>query len=110
MTDPTSNMSGAPGSPEGGSAKGRLVRDLGLYTLARLALIAVVAAIIFFGAAAVGVDIPLLVAMVFALVVAFPLSLVLFKTLRRRVNEDIAAVDEKRRRDRDDLRSRLRGD
>ena len=52
----------------------------------------------------------MLVAMVFALVVAFPLSLVLFKTLRRRVNEDIAAVDEKRRRDREDLQSRLRGE
>lgn len=94
----------------GGSAKGRLVRDLGLYTVARLGLMAAVAAIIFFGAAAVGVQVPLLVAMVFALVVAFPLSLVLFKGLRRRVNEDIAAVDEKRRRDREDLQSRLRGE
>ncbi|KIQ18370.1 DUF4229 domain-containing protein [Rhodococcus sp. MEB064] len=97
------------GSP-GGSAKGKLARDLALYTAARLGLIAVVAAIIFFGANAIGVEIPLLVAMVFALVVAFPLSLVLFKTLRRRVNEDIAAVDEKRRRDREDLQSRLRGE
>ncbi|MBY6705877.1 DUF4229 domain-containing protein [Rhodococcus sp. BP-241] len=105
MTDPIPT-----GSTPSGSAKGRLVRDLGLYTAARLGLIAVVAAVIYFGAALAGVTVPLLIAMVFALVVAFPLSLVLFKGLRRRVNEDIAAVDEKRRRDREDLHSRLRGE
>ncbi|GGF95977.1 hypothetical protein GCM10007304_07370 [Rhodococcoides trifolii] len=92
------------------SSKGKLVRDLALYTGARLGLIAVVAAVIFFGAMLFGVQIPLLVAMVFALVVAFPLSIVLFKSLRIRVNEDIAAVDEQRRVARADLNSRLRGE
>jgi fatty acid desaturase len=92
------------------SSKGKLVRDLALYTAARLGLIAVVAAAIFFGAMLFGVQVPLLVAMVFALVVAFPLSIVLFKSLRIRVNEDIAAVDEQRRIARADLDARLRGE
>ena len=41
MTDPIPT-----GSTPSGSAKGRLVRDLGVYTAARLGLIAVVAAVL----------------------------------------------------------------
>lgn len=92
------------------SSKGKLARDLGLYTLARFALVAVLAAIIVFGAKIFDVDVPLLVAMIFALVLSLPLSMVFFKTLRTRVNEDIAAVDERRRRDKADLRAKLRGE
>jgi hypothetical protein len=92
------------------SAGRRLARNLALYTLARLALVAVIAAIILVVAHVVNVDIPLIVALLFALVVAMPLSLVLFKRLRARVNEDIAAVDEKRRNDKANLRARLRGE
>ena len=102
--------SGLVSESSGPSPKGRLARDLALYTLARLALMAVVAAVIFFGAMVFGVQVPVLVAMVFALVVAFPLSIVLFKKLRIRVNEGIAAVDEQRRADRADLQARLRGE
>ncbi|MBF5001060.1 DUF4229 domain-containing protein [Nocardia sp. BSTN01] len=83
---------------------------MALYTLARLALVAVIAAIILVVAHVVNVDIPLIVALLFALIVAMPLSLVLFKRLRARVNEDIAAVDEKRRNDKANLRARLRGE
>jgi len=36
--------------------------------------------------------------------------LLLFAKLRKRVNAGIAAVDAQRRSDRDDLRSKLRGD
>ncbi len=46
---------------------------------------------------AFGVEIPLLVAALFAVLIALPVSLVLFASLRRRVNEGIAAVDERRR-------------
>lgn len=96
--------------PAAGSPKGRLARDLALYTVARLGLVAMVTAVILGVAALVGVDFPLIVALVFALVVAFPLSLVLFKNLRRKVNLDIAAVDDDRRRARADLHARLRGE
>lgn len=102
MTDASQNP--AP------SAKGKLARDLALYTLARLGLVVLVAALIVGVSKLVGVEVPLLVAAIFSVIIALPLSLVLFAKLRTRVNVQIAAVDEKRRRDRDDLRSKLRGD
>ncbi|MFF0815860.1 DUF4229 domain-containing protein [Rhodococcus sp. NPDC003318] len=92
------------------NAKGKLARDLALYTVARLGLVVVIAALILGGSMLVDVDVPLLVALIFAVLIALPLSLVLFKGMRTRVNEGIAQVDEQRRLDREDLRSKLRGD
>lgn len=94
--------------PEGAGRK--LARDLALYTVARLGLVVVIAAIIIGVAALVNVSVPLIVAALFALLIAMPLSLLLFKNLRTQVNKDIAAVDEKRRRDRAQLMTRLRGE
>lgn len=94
----------------GGSAGGRLARDLVLYTAARLGLVVAVAAVIVFGARLASVEVPLIVAVLFALIIVMPLSMVLFKGLRARVNEDIATVDQRRRRDKEQLRARLRGD
>ncbi|MET8431097.1 DUF4229 domain-containing protein [Nocardia sp. NPDC059091] len=93
--------------PEG--AGRRLARSLAIYTVARLGLVAVITAIIMGVAAVVKVAIPLIVALLFGLLIAMPLSLLLFKKLRTQVNKDIAAVDAKRRRDRDQLMSRLQG-
>ncbi len=70
----------------------------------------VLTAVIVLAAKLVAVDIPLVVAALFALIIAMPLSLVLFKRLRVKVNEDIALVDERRRRDKAELRARLRGE
>ncbi|MFD6858952.1 DUF4229 domain-containing protein [Rhodococcus sp. NPDC060090] len=92
------------------SGTGSLVRDIALYSLARLALVVVLAAVIVYVPQAFGVEIPLLVAALFAVLIALPLSLVLFARLRRRVNEGIAAVDERRRTTRADLENRLRGE
>ncbi len=92
------------------SAGRRLAGNLARYTLGRLALVAVIAAVIWGVAYALDVDIPVVVALLFALIVAMPLSLVLFKKLRARVNEGIAAVDEKRRNDKANLRARMRGE
>ncbi|MEV6767790.1 DUF4229 domain-containing protein [Nocardia sp. NPDC051030] len=94
--------------PEG--AGRRLARSLALYTIARLVLVAVLAAIIIGVAALVKVDVPLIVALLFALLIAMPSSLFLFKKLRTQVNRDIAAVDQKRRSDREQLMKRLQGD
>ncbi|APA94194.1 DUF4229 domain-containing protein [Nocardia seriolae] len=91
------------------SAGRSLARNLALYTVARLGLVAVIAAVIVGVAALVKVSIPIVVALLFALLIAMPLSLVLFKKLRAQVNRDIAAVDAKRRKDRDQLMSRLQG-
>lgn len=105
------NQSEDQTTPRPGASPGRrLARDLALYTLARLVLVAVLTVVIMVGARLVGVEVPLLVGVLFAIVIAMPLSLTLFKSLRVRVNSDIAAVDERRRRDKAQLRARLRGD
>lgn len=98
------------GTSRSASGTGSLVRDVALYSLARLGLVVVLALVILYIPRAFGVEIPLLVAALFAVLIALPLSLVLFKSLRRRVNEGIAAVDERRRTDREDLENRLRGE
>lgn len=88
---------------------GGLVLSIAYYTLARLALVVVIGAIIIGVGKAASVDVPLLVAAVFAVLIALPLGMIVFKSLRIRVNSQIAAVDEQRRRRHDELQSRLRG-
>ncbi|UAK33439.1 DUF4229 domain-containing protein [Nocardia asteroides] len=100
---------GASGQQTAGAGR-RLARNLALYTVARLGLVVVLTAVIMLAARLVSVDIPVVVAALFALIIAMPLSLTLFKRLRAKVNEDIALVDERRRRDKAELRARLRGD
>lgn len=90
---------------------GRMVLDVLAYLVARLLLVAVLSAAIFYGAQLLGIaEFPLVVAVLFGIVVALPLGIWLFAPLRRRATAGIAAVDERRRRDRDQLRARLQGD
>ncbi|CAN5864243.1 DUF4229 domain-containing protein [soil metagenome] len=90
---------------------GRLVVDILLYTVARLLLVAALTVVIFFGAHVLGIDeFPLVLAVLFAIVIALPLGIWAFAPLRRRATAGIAAVDERRRADREQLRSRLQGD
>lgn len=81
-----------------------LARDLAGYTAARLALVAVVAGLL----GAVGV--PVLVAVLLGLVVAMPLSLVLLRGMRGRVQAGLAESRRRRKAERDRLRAQLRGD
>ncbi|OZF35875.1 hypothetical protein CH294_15185 [Rhodococcus sp. 14-2483-1-1] len=92
------------------SAKKSLAVNLGVYTFARLALVIVIAAVIVGVGLLFGVEVPVLVAAIFAVLISLPLSLLLFKKMRIRVNESIAAVDEDRRTARADLQSKLRGE
>jgi len=94
----------------GAVTTGTLVRDVVLYSVARLGLVVVLAVVILFGGKAFGVDVPLVVAALFAVLIALPLSLVLFAKLRKKVNLDISVVDEKRRADKADLHAKLRGE
>ncbi|MET7773824.1 DUF4229 domain-containing protein [Nocardia sp. NPDC005366] len=108
MSDATRPDGASPQqTPDAGK---RLAKNLALYTVARLALVAVITAAIILVARLVQVDVPVVVAALFALIIAMPLSLTLFKKLRARVNEDIAVLDEKRRKDKARLRARLRGE
>ena len=89
----------------------RLVVDVLLYALARLLLVVVLAAAIFGGAHLLGVrDFPIVIALLFAIVIALPLGLWIFAPLRRRATAGIDAIDERRRQDREQLQARLRGE
>ena len=90
---------------------GRMVGDVVIYTLARLVLVAALTAAIFFAARLIGIkEFPLVVAMLFAIVISLPLGIWLLAPLRRRATAGIAEVDGRRRRDREHLQARLRGE
>jgi ABC-type proline/glycine betaine transport system permease subunit len=76
--------------------------DVVTYLLARLLLVAALSVVIFFGAHLLGIDdFPVVLAVLFAIVVALPLGIWLFKPLRLKATASIAAVDERRRTDRE---------
>lgn len=86
------------------TGKTSFAANMALYTLARFGLIAVVAAIL----ALVGV--PLVVALAVAIIVGFPLSMVLFRPLQRKVAIGLAERTEARNAEREKLRAQLRGE
>ena len=100
----------APGTPPPSGRPATLALALFGYTVARMLLVVVIAAVILFGGKLVGVDVPFLVAAVFGVLIALPLGMYLFKSLRLKVNGEIAAIEADRRARHDDLQSRLRGD
>ncbi len=87
-----------------------MMRDVAVYTLARLLLVGALTAVIIGVARLIGVEIPVVVAMLFAIVISLPVGIWLLGPLRRRATAGIADVDEQRRRDRAELQARLRGD
>lgn len=88
-----------------------MVVDVLVYVAARLALVAVLTAVIFVGGHLLGVhEFPIVVALLFALVIALPLGIWLFRPLRERATASISALDERRRQDREQLQARLRGE
>ncbi len=89
----------------------RMVVAVLIYTIARLLLVAVLAVAIYFGGHLLGIgEFPIVVPLLFAIVLALPLGIWLFAPLRQRATASIAVFDERRRRDREQLRARLRGD
>ena len=85
--------------------------DVLVYVLARLLLVAVLTAVIFGAGHLLGLrDFPLVIALLFAFVIALPVGIWLFAPLRRRATASIAEFDERRRRDREQLQARLRGE
>ncbi len=97
--------------PEGQSSVGRAAVSVLLYVAARLGLVVVVAAVIYAAGRLLGVhEFPLAVAALFALVIAMPLGIWLFGPLRRRATAGLEVATERRRRDREQLRARLRGE
>jgi hypothetical protein len=98
----TAEQTSRPGS--------RMVVDVAVYTIARILLVVVLGVAIYVGGQALGIqEFPVVVPALFAIVIAFPLGIWLFAPLRRRATASIAVFDERRRRDREQLRARLSG-
>lgn len=99
----SAGSAGAEGSP-----KKRLAGNLLLFTLARIAIVlALVAIIEGIGYLVLGQPVPLLVAGLIAIILALPISTYALRSWSRRINEDIAAVDSGRRTKKEDLRRRM---
>ena len=81
------------------------------YAAARLLLAAVLTGVIYGIARLLGVArFPVIVAVLFALIIAMPLGIWVFSPLRRRATAALTAAGERRRRDRQQLQARLRGE
>ncbi len=85
-------------------AEHNLGRDLTLYTAGRIVLIAAVTVLL------VLFQVPLLVALAVAVVVGFPLGLLVFRGLNQRVTAALAERGKDRTDARERLRAELRGD
>jgi hypothetical protein len=96
--------------PSGNSTGDRIVVDVLLYATARLLLVVALSGAIYGVARLTGVTLPLVVAVLFALIIAMPLGIWLFTPLRRRATAALAIAGERRRREREQLRARLRGE
>ncbi len=103
-------MPEAPSKKTRSTAGGGVVAVL-LYVTARLLLFVVVTAVIYGLARVIGVaDFPLGVAALGGLIIAMPLGMWVLSPLRRRATATLAVAGERRRRERDQLRARLRGE
>jgi hypothetical protein len=97
--------------PKAESSAGRAAVSVLLYVAARLVLVVLITAVIYGTGRLVGVhEFPLAVAALFALIIAMPLGIWLFGPLRRRATAGIEVATQRRRRDREQLRARLRGE
>ena len=94
-------------TPKLDSPGARLARNMIFYTIVRLLLVVVLALVITWVGNMIVDQFPLLVGAIFAVIIALPLSMVLFSKLRAQINSDIAEVDVARREKREDLRRRM---
>jgi hypothetical protein len=89
----------------------RVVVDVLLYAGARLLLAVVLTGVIFLAAQLLGVTpFPVVVAALFALIIAMPVGIWVFAPLRRRATASLALAGERRRTEREQLQARLRGE
>jgi hypothetical protein len=95
----------------GEPTRNRVVVDVLLYAAARLVLVAALSGAIYGIARLLGVaQFPVVVAVLFALIIAMPLGIWLFAPLRRRATAGLAISGARRRREREQLHARLRGE
>lgn len=90
--------------PRAATRQPGLAAVVALYALARLGLLAVVAGLLLVA------GVPLVIAVLVGLIVVLPLSMVLFRGLRARLDAALAEAGRRRSEERAALRARLRGD
>jgi hypothetical protein len=97
--------------PKAQSSAGHAVAGVLLYVAARLVLVVVLTAVIYGAGRLLGVqEFPVVIAILFALIISMPLGIWVFGPLRRRATAGLEVATERRRRDREQLRARLRGE
>lgn len=102
------SQQGSDGSTPG---PGGAVVPVLAYAAARLLLAVVLTGVIYGVARLAGItEFPVVVAALFALVIAMPLGIWVFGPLRRRATAALAVAGERRRRERELLQARLHGD
>lgn len=77
--------------------RNRAWRDMSLYVVARVALFVVLTFVIKGAALLIDSPVPLLICALLALMIAFPLSLLVFTGLRDRVTSEMAEWDSQRK-------------
>jgi hypothetical protein len=88
-----------------------VIADVLPYAAARLLLVVVLSGAIYGAARLLGLSqFPIVVAALFALIIAMPLGIWLFSPLRRRATAALESAGERRRREREQLQARLRGE
>jgi hypothetical protein len=114
--EPSDNSTGnqaadQPGHGAGERTRNHVVVDVLVYAAARLLLVIALAGAIYGIARLLGVtQFPIVVAALFALIIAMPLGIWLFGPLRRRATAALAVAGERRRAEREQLQARLRGE
>ncbi|MDX5962097.1 DUF4229 domain-containing protein [Rhodococcus opacus] len=75
----------------------RLIRLVLLYTAARLTVIVALVALLIGVDRVFGLGLPLMLSSMGALLAGVAISAVAFRSLRRRINQDVIAIDDRRR-------------
>jgi hypothetical protein len=101
--DPDSASTGPGQGSDPRAGTGALLGTLAVYTLLRLALVAALTAVL-------AIFMPLIIALLFAIIVQLPLAWILFGGPRARVNDAIAHASARRRAERSRLQAGLSGD
>ena len=114
--EPSDNSTGDQAPDQAGRSAGEragnhIVVDVLIYAAARLLLVVALTGAIYGIARLLGVtQFPIVVAALFALIIAMPLGIWLYGPLRRRATAALAVAGERRRREREQLQARLRGE
>ena len=99
----SSDPGSRPLAPRPGAERG-VAAVLALYALARIGLLVVIAGLLMLA------GVPIVIAVLVSLIVALPLSMLLFRGLRGRLDDALAVARTRRGAQRSALRAGLRGD